>query len=49
MWISDIGPGDDCRLVNVLQVQRLGGGTYEVTMNGGTSVAVPETDVIAAR
>ena len=39
----------DLVVIAAVQVQRLGGGTYEVTMNGGASVAVPAADVIAAR
>ncbi|MCD6362113.1 MAG: heparinase II/III family protein [Armatimonadetes bacterium] len=48
-WIGDVGPGDWCRLVNVVRVRRVGGGTFEVAMNGGVGMAVPKSELIAAR
>ncbi len=48
-WISDIGPGNWCRMVNVVHVRRGGNNTYEVTTNGQAAIAVPKAELIAAR
>jgi len=41
-WISDIGPGDTCRIPNITQIQRLRPGLYTTQMTTQVAVGLPD-------